>query len=269
MPAALDVLPFLALCLAVSSLGFKRLVYFVSLGYGFSIAGEALLAAVRYRDVVDAAVAVHLALLAAYGLRLGSYLVKREREPAYRRELADVQQRGAGIGRGKQVGIWLGVSVLYVAMFSPALFNLERLRAEVPTPVAAWVGLVVMALGFALESLADWQKSAFKRRHPDRYCDVGLYRLVRCPNYLGEVIFWVGSFAAGLSAYGHWAHWLSAGTGLVCIVLIMMGSTKRLEHKQDTRYGERPEYQAYVRQVPVLFPFVPVYSLKNVRVYLE
>ena len=49
----------------------------------------------------------------------------------------------------------------------------------------------------------------------------------------------------------------------------MMGSTKRLEKQQDGRYGQQPAYQEYVRSVPVLFPFVPIYSLKNVRVYLE
>ena len=57
--------------------------------------------------------------------------------------------------------------------------------------------------------------------------------------------------------------------GLVCIVLIMMGSTKRLEKQQDGRYGEQLAYQKYAQSVPVLFPFVPIYSLKNVRVYLE
>ena len=29
------------------------------------------------------------------------------------------------------------------------------------------------------------------------------------------------------------------------------------------------EYQEYIRTVPVLFPFIPVYSLKKVRVFLE
>ena len=80
---------------------------------------------------------------------------------------------------------------------------------------------------------------------------------------------WLGSFLAGLPALGHPVQWAAALTGLVCIELIMMGSTKRLEGKQDERYGEDPDFQAYRRSVPVLFPFVPVYSLKNVKVYLE
>jgi len=57
--------------------------------------------------------------------------------------------------------------------------------------------------------------------------------------------------------------------GAVCIVLIMMGSTKRLEYAQDERYGDRPEYQQYIQVVPVLFPYVPVYSLKKIRVLIE
>ncbi len=57
--------------------------------------------------------------------------------------------------------------------------------------------------------------------------------------------------------------------GVLCIVLIMVGSTKRLERSQDQRYGGQPAYQAYIRAVPVLFPFVPIYTLKNVRVFLE
>jgi hypothetical protein len=36
-----------------------------------------------------------------------------------------------------------------------------------------------------------------------------------------------------------------------------------LENTQDERYGVQPEYQAYIRTVPVLFPFIPVYSLKK------
>ena len=63
--------------------------------------------------------------------------------------------------------------------------------------------------------------------------------------------------------------WIASAVGLVCIVLIMVGSTKRLENTQDERYGGQPKYQDYIGTVPVLFPFIPVYSLKKVRVFLE
>ena len=56
--------------------------------------------------------------------------------------------------------------------------------------------------------------------------------------------------------------------GLVSIQLIMVGSTRRLELKQDARYGDREDYRTYVHTVPVLFPFVHVFSLKNAKLYL-
>lgn len=259
------VLVHFALALLASSLGFRRLVYFVSLGYGFSMVAQALITFGFGFAQLTPVVLLQVVLLGVYGARLSSYLIRREKSPAYQRELADVQKRGANIDLGRQVLIWVGVSTLYVCMYSPALATFA-VRAEGLVPA---IGVSVMALGLALETLADRQKDLFKRSRPDDYCDVGLYRLSRCPNYLGEVVFWLGNFVAGLTAYqGLWS-WLGAVIGTVCIVLIMMGSTKRQEAKQDARYGGRDAYRAWVRRVPVLFPFIPLYSLKNVRVYLE
>jgi hypothetical protein len=48
----------------------------------------------------------------------------------------------------------------------------------------------------------------------------------------------------------------------------MVGSARRLELKQEERYGSDPEYRSYSRSVPILFPLVPVYSLKKARLYL-
>ena len=98
---------------------------------------------------------------------------------------------------------------------------------------------------------------------------MGLYRWVRCPNYLGEITFWAGNWLLGLMFYTSVLRWVASAIGLICIVLIMMGSTKRLERSQGERYGHLPEYRTYVRTVPVLFPLVPVYTLQNVRVFLE
>ena len=126
-----------------------------------------------------------------------------------------------------------------------------------------------MGGGLLMETIADKQKSDFKAERPRDYCDTGLYRLVRCPNYLGEIIFWVGNWVVGIMFYTTPLHWIVSTIGAICIVLIMMGSTKRLESAQDGRYGDRSAYLQYIRTVPVLFPFVPVYSLKKVRVFLE
>jgi steroid 5-alpha reductase family enzyme len=269
LPAETAIL--LAIALLVSAAGFYRFVYFISLGYAFSIATMATASLFLFRSTLGPLTALQCLVLAVYGVRLGTFLLHREWKTSYRRELSDERERAVGVALGRKLLIWVGVSLLYVAMFSPCLFNLDAQAAfgSAFTSIALPIGLVIMVAGLLLESLADRQKSAYKQRQPDRFCDTGLYAWVRCPNYLGEITFWIGVWISGLAAYAGLWQWLMALIGVVCIVLIMLGSTKRLERKQSERYGDQLEFQRYTQTVPILIPFVPVYTLQNVRVYLE
>ena len=260
-----------ALAMIVSAGGFYRVVYFISIGYAASITALAVCAAIIFFQNLTLLSLLQSLLLAAYGLRLGTFLIRRELQPSYQKELESVRQRTVGVTIGKKVLIWIGVSLLYVLMFSPCLFGLasEQLAAKPLYFAVKVVGLITMIGGLLLETLADKQKSKFKEDYPNKFCNVGLYRWVRCPNYLGEIIFWTGNWMMGLLYYTSTLRWVAAFIGLVCIVLIMMGSTKRLESEQSQRYGNLSDYQEYLRTVPVLFPFIPLYTLKNIRVYLE
>jgi steroid 5-alpha reductase family enzyme len=260
-----------ALAMIVSAGGFYRVVYFISIGYAASIAAMAVCAVTIFYQNLTVLSLLQSLLLAVYGLRLGTYLIRREFQPSYQKELESVRQRTVGVTFGKKILIWVGVSLLYVLMFSPCLFSLSsaQLTASPLYFAVKMAGVITMIGGLFLETLADKQKSDFKKRFPNKFCDVGLYRWVRCPNYLGEIIFWTGNWMMGLPFYTSILRWIAALIGLACIVLIMMGSTKRLESEQRQRYGNLPDYQEYLRTVPVLFPFVPLYTLKNIRVYLE
>ena len=76
----------LALCLVLSALGFKRVVYFVSLGYAASIAAQAIVFPLLYRDTLRGFVLVQSGLLLTYGLRLGTFLTLRGQTPSFRNE---------------------------------------------------------------------------------------------------------------------------------------------------------------------------------------
>jgi steroid 5-alpha reductase family enzyme len=266
-----EILILYGIALIASARGFTLTVYFISTGYAFSILGMALAGLFLFHQNLTWYSLLHSLALGLYGLRLGTYLLRREFSSSYKKELAGLKERASGISFAKNVGIWLGVSLLYVMMFSPNLFGL--LNSAQPLTglglTSQILGLTVMFGGLGLEALADQQKSSFKAKNQDRFCNVGLYRWVRCPNYLGEIIFWAGNWVMGLAFYTTPLRWVISLVGIICITLIMLGSTKRLEHSQDERYGTLSEYQDYIQTVPVLFPFVPVYSLKNIRVYLE
>jgi steroid 5-alpha reductase family enzyme len=86
---------------------------------------------------------------------------------------------------------------------------------------------------------------------------------VRFPNYLGEMVFWFGLWVSALSAYRTLPVWVFGSLGFLFIVLVMIGAGRRLELKQGKRYGCDAVYEAYSRRVPILFPLLPIYSLRR------
>ena len=266
----------IVLALVVSSVGFYKYVYFISLGYGFSVAAMGVALFFMYMDVQNIATMAMCVLFLIYGCRLGGYLLIREiKSASYRSTMKKEIKDGKDMKMVAKVSIWVSCAFLYALQVSPLLFRLtdtERMLANAaydvviggPDPVAL-AGAVIMALGIILESAADWQKSKQKSVNPNRFCDKGLYKIVRCPNYLGEVLFWTGVFVSGVDIYANAWQWIAAATGYICIVYIMFGGARRLELRQNRNYGEDPEYQAYVKKTPILLPLVPLYSVAKYK----
>lgn len=164
------ILPCLLLALVISSPGFYRVVYFISTGYAFAIAGMSVLSSVRFFDQLTWISILQHLLLLTWGLRLGIYLIQREYQASYRGERQEVHQRSTGLSLFRKILIWVGVSLLYFLMYTPAYFRF--LTPPKPTwgsSLISGAGLLVMASGLVLEMIADRQKSSFKshRHSPD------------------------------------------------------------------------------------------------------
>jgi len=255
----------LALCLIFSALGFKRVEYFVSLGYAASVAAQAIAFPFLYRDTIRGLALLQSGLLLAYGLRLGIFLALRGRVPSFQKQQGENTARSIKVGGPMKVAIWIGVSFFYVLLFLPALLTLSAQAGGVAT-ASAPVGILVMAAGIGIEACADWQKSEFKKHAPSSFCDVGLYRVVRFPNYFGEMVFWIGLWVSAMSTFRTVSAWALGSLGLLFIVLVMVGASRRLELKQSKTYASNAAYEAYVRRVPILLPFLPIYSLRSPKV---
>jgi steroid 5-alpha reductase family enzyme len=140
------------------------------------------------------------------------------------------------------------------------LFRYDNGAADLVLPL---IGIVISILGLVLETVADNQKSAQKKVRPDMVATEGLYKLCRCPNYLGEIIFWTGVFVAGITAYATFGQWITAILAYVCIVYIMFNGAQRLEKRQMGRYGDNEEYNIYANKTPIIIPFLPIYHLNK------
>ena len=254
----------LAVSMAVSGLGWIYFIYFFSIGYGFGVSALAVTIAVLFRDMLTVPTALLCIVMFLFGCRLGTYLLTREkRSPEYKKILY-----GPDAAKKKPlfvvVIVWIFCALLYVGQVSPVAFFLANKAAGAPVnELWAWIGAAMMASGVVLESVADAQKSAAKKINKHRFVDTGVYKLVRCPNYLGELVIWTGSFVVCFGACCTVWQWIIAAIGYMGIVYVMFSGARRLELRQDYAYGKDPEYQAYVRKTPVLLPFVPIYSVKK------
>lgn len=250
----------LILSLIASACGFRKYVYFISIGYGAAVAliGAGLLV-LFHRDLTIGTL-LQSVLFIAYGCRLAGYLTYREVRTGYNRRMKGEIKSGKDISLAGKLGIWISAAILYVLETSPVLF---RIRSGKGTDALCIIGFCLSLTGLILETTADLQKNAAKKVNPRRFVDTGLFRWVRCPNYFGEMTFWTGVFVSGITIYHGFWQWTAAILGYAGIIYVMFGGARRLEIRQDKNYGSDPEYQKYKASTPIMIPFIPLYSVKE------
>ena len=250
-----------AAAMVISSIGFKNYVWFISLGYGFSIAGEGLLMMLLYGKSLSVGTIICCVLFILYGLRLGGYLAIRElKSSSYKKNMTGEIKEGSTVPFGVKIAIWVTCALLYATQVSAVFY---RLFNGAGTNTWTFIGAAVMLFGVSFESAADLQKNAAKKVNPKRFVDTGLYRIVRCPNYLGEMIFWTGVVLSGIGGVTTVGQWIVVAIGYIGIIFVMFSGARRLEIRQNKNYGTDPEYQQYVKTVPILLPFIPLYSVEK------
>lgn len=253
-----------AAAMVLSIMGFYKYVYFISLGYGLAIAGQGVAFLFLLSENRTPAVIITSVILILYGLRLFGYLLIREiKSASYKSHMKTEIKSGDSMNFGIKILLWIFCALLYYLMITPAYFRFANGFTEI-TP-AYIVGTAITILGIALESLSDISKSRQKKINPHRFCDKGLFAFVRCPNYLGELLIWTGILVIGIPALSGVLQWVAAITGYLGIVFVMFSGARRLEVRQNKNYGDDPEYQAYVKRVPIMIPFIPLYSVEKYK----
>lgn len=246
----------LVIALVLSAIGFKEYVWFISTGYGLSVAGIGLYLAIMGAWLPGI-------VLLVYGLRLSGYITYRSLRTTYNKKMKGEVKDGKSVSIGAKIAIWISVSIMYAFMAVPV--SVRVIEDDCEPSVVMIIGLVIAVFGLVFESTADTQKQIAKKQNPKRFVDTGLYKIVRCPNYLGELIFWTGILISGVTVLSNALEWIIAILGYLLIVFVMFSGARRLEVRQNKSYKEDEEYQKYHDTTPILIPFIPLYSVEKYK----
>ena len=118
------------------------------------------------------------------------------------------------------------------------------------------IGAVMWAAGFAIEVMADRQKSRFKadRANEGRFINTGLWARSRHPNYFGEILLWVG-IAVMAIPYLSGTQWVVMLSPLfVYALLTRISGIPTLVRRGQALWGDDPAYQDYLSSTPMLVP---------------
>lgn len=198
-----------------------------------------------------------LGLCAAWGLRLGSYMLWRWRQHGTDRRYAALLGK-AEANRGWSFAKASGLLVF--ATQAPMLFvvslpvQLGMVADRPPLGTLAWLGAGVAIFGILFETIGDAQLVAFKRdpANAGKVIQSGLWRYTRHPNYFGDACAWWGMFlVAAETGPGLWS---IVGPILLTWTLARWSGAPTVERKMQKT---KPEYADYMARTSGFFPLPP------------
>ena len=153
------------------------------------------------------------------------------------------------------IGAWTLQGLWITFTMASALAGITSAKPE-PIGALALFGTLIWLTGFLLEAIADHQKSAFKKdpENRDSFIQSGLWSISRHPNYLGEIILWVGVSIVAIPVLQGWQWAMLSSPFFVALLLIRVSGIPLLEKKADEKWGGQSDYESYKKRVAVLVP---------------
>ena len=119
-----------------------------------------------------------------------------------------------------------------------------------------YAGIILWIIGFLVEVIADNQKSRFKAdpANEGRFINTGIWSRAQHPNYFGEIVLWTGVAVMAWPSLSESALIFLASPLFVALLLTRISGIPLLRKTAGARWGDDPEYQAYLKETPVLIP---------------
>lgn len=194
-----------------------------------------------------------LLMVLIWAIRLGGFLLFRVWKKGKDTRFDEMRNSFLRFSR-----FWVlqGLSVFVVMLAALNGFN----QTTTVITILSWLGICIFVAGILIETTADAQKYRFGNNPKNRgkWIDEGIWRVSRHPNYLGEMMVWIGVFLAVSPVITTISSLLVAALSplyIVCLLLFASG-IPILEKSAQARWGKETAFKTYTKEVPVLLPTV-------------
>ncbi|WP_298304047.1 DUF1295 domain-containing protein [uncultured Erythrobacter sp.] len=219
-----------------------------------TVTALAIYAAVQAHGGLDIRSMVVAGMVAIWCLRLGTFLYRRIHAAGG----ADSRFEKIRVNPPRFLVAWT-LQGLWVILTASAAIAIITADARAPIGLFFFAGSAIWLLGFVFESVADAQKQAYRSdpANKGKFINVGLWRWCRHPNYFGEITLWFGILVIAVPILSGLS-WLVVISPIFVFLLLTRISGINLQDAQaKERWGDDPEYQAYRKATPALFPKPP------------
>ena len=182
--------------------------------------------------------------------RLGVYLFGRIRKIGRDKRFDGMRDKFWLFGR-----FWLlqGISVWIILLPVSLFFN----SPPSVLTVLSLPGFLIWLTGLLTETIADMQKYRFISDPSNRgkWIQDGIWKYSRHPNYLGEILVWIGVYFFTLPGLSFSHAWIGLiGPLFITLLLLFVSGIPMLEKSAELKWGEREDYLEYKRRVGILLP---------------
>ena len=187
--------------------------------------------------------------ISVWAIRLGSFLFLRIKKDGEDKRFRSIKQSLTRFFMTWTLqGMWVTMCLLCV---TTALSS----ESGVKEGVGFYLGLIIFVIGFTLEVVADNQKTKFRKNPENKnmFISSGLWGKTRHPNYLGELILWIGVTVMSIESLQGMQYITLISPLFVYVLLMYISGVRMLEASGHKKWGKLTEYKEYINNTPQFF----------------
>ena len=188
-------------------------------------------------------------MISVWAIRLGSFLFWRVRKDGEDKRFTIMKTKFSWFFMTWNIqGLWvlLSLGAALAAICSPK---------EVSLNVIHILGFLIWLTGFLIEVVADNQKTKFRSisENKNKFITSGLWSKSRHPNYVGEIILWLGISVMSFSNLEGLQYITLISPIFTYWLIVYISGVNMLEKSGQEKWGHLKEYQDYIKKTPKLF----------------